>query len=146
MKKSRDTTNDPEAAGFRHVQARSAGAAERLLAEEGGALTAKRFASLLGVPVGEIKNFCRDRRMFSVPWKGRPRYPACQVHRSRLLPGLGDVLSVLLGQKKLSPLSVVLFFLTEAEALGDERPLDMLRRSQVDIVVRHAMLSWAEGI
>lgn len=146
MKKSRDSINQPEAAAFRRVKARSAGARERLLAEEGGTLTPTKFASVLSVPVGELANFCRDRRMFFVLWKGQRRYPAWQLHRSRLLPGLDCVLDALVGRHRYVPLSVVLFFLTPADALEGRRPLDLLRRSQVDDVVKHATLWFPEGL
>jgi hypothetical protein len=64
-------------------------------------------------------------------------YPAWQIHKGALLPGLDAVLKVL-REKKPSPAGLVLFFLTPAEALDNKRPLDLLRQGEAADVVRHA--------
>ena len=85
-----------------------------------------------------VQNYREQNKIFAVPRGTRNlRYPAWQIFKKELLPGLGETLAALAG-RKLSPFSVQLFFLTPAEALENERPLDLLRRSEVDAVVAQA--------
>ena len=72
-------------------------------------------------------------------WKRGVRnysYPAWQVHRGGLLPGLESVLRAL-GPKKLGPLEIADYLLSESDELGG-RPLDLLRKADVEPVVEHA--------
>ncbi len=135
-----ETTPDPEEAAFQRVRLRSIGAEERLMAEEGGMLSDAEFADTLGVRSrSTVQNYREQNRIFSVPQGVRNhRYPAWQIHRKALLPGLPEVLAVLVREHSLDPFNVALFFLTKADALEDERPLDLLRRGEIDEVVAHA--------
>ena len=121
---------------FQRVRMRSQGAEEKLLAEEGGVLSDAEFAEKLGVRSrSTIQNYREQNKIFAVPRGTRNLgYPAWQIFKKDVLPGLGETLGALAGGGP-DPFSVLLFFLTPAEALGDERPLDLLRRGDVEAVV-----------
>ena len=128
-----------EEIAFQRVKMRSEGVEERLLAEEGGALTDSEFAEKLGVASrSTIKNYREQNKIFAVPRGTRNLYyPAWQIYKKELLPDLEETLHVL-AEHELHPFSYVLFFLTPTEALEDERPLDLLRRNHAPTVIAHA--------
>lgn len=128
-----------EEIAFQRVKMRSEGVEEKLLAEEGGALSDAEFAEKLGVASrSTIKNYREQNKIFAVPRGARNLcYPAWQIHKKKLLSGLEETLRSL-ARRKLHPFGTVLFFLTEAEVLGDERPLDLLRRNEVAPVIAFA--------
>ena len=128
-----------EEIAFQRVKMHSRGVEEKLLAEEGGTLSEAEFAKKLGVGSRTtIKNHRKQCKIFAVPrGAGNLCYPVWQIHKRELLPGLQETLKAL-AKHKLHPFSSVLFFLTPAEALEDERPLDLLRRNEVAPVVAHA--------
>lgn len=124
---------------FERVRLRSIGTENQILEEEGGLVPDVKLAKLLGVSSRQtIHNYRVTGRVLAVPRGGRNfGYPAWQVHRGALLPGLPDTLKML-RKNKTSPLGCVLFFLTPAEALDDKRPLDLLRQGKTDEVHLHA--------
>jgi hypothetical protein len=132
-----EATSEEEA--FERVRLRSIGVGDDILSQEGGAVSDAALTKLLNVSSRQtIHNYREAGKLFAVARGERNNvYPAWQVYDHRLLPGLSDVLKIL-REKKVSPLGKVLFFLTPAEALAGERPLDLLRRSEVDEVVLHA--------
>jgi hypothetical protein len=96
------------------------------------------LAKRLSVSRSTVHNYREAGRIFALPRGPRNLvYPAWQVHEGRLLPGLEAVLKVLRGPRT-SPLGLLLFFLTPAEALDDRRPLDLLRAGESDAVMAHA--------
>lgn len=134
---ARGTTDT--AGAFEQVRLQSLGVEQEMLAEEGGMLSDAEFARQLGLKSRQTVHNYRDAgKIFALPKGARNfSYPAWQIHRGALLPGLGEVLAAL-RPKRLSPLAQVNFFLTEAEALDDQRPLDRLRAGAVAEVVAHA--------
>jgi len=124
---------------FERVRLRSIGTENQILDEEGGLLPDVKLAKLLGVSSRQtIHNYRERGQVLAVPRGGRNfGYPAWQVHRGALLPGFPDILKTL-RKNKTSPLGCVLFFLTPADALGDKRPLDLLRQGKTDDVHLHA--------
>jgi hypothetical protein len=128
-----------EEIAFQRVRMRSQGAEEKLLAEEGGVLSDAEFAEKLGVRSrSTIQNYREQNKIFAVPRGARNLcYPAWQIFKKDLLPGLGETLGIF-APAKLDPFSTMLFFLTPAEALDDERPLDLLRRGEVEAVMAQA--------
>lgn len=130
--------NSPRAA-YELVRLRSAGTELEILKEEGGCVSDAEFAKRLNVSSRQTVHNYRDKgKIFAVPVGARNFvYPAWQVYRNRLLPGLEAVLSVLRSQK-MSPVGLALFFLTPAEALDGDRPLDRLRRGEEQDVLLHA--------
>jgi hypothetical protein len=131
-------TEESPASAFEQLRLRSVGAERDLLAEEGGAVADAKFAQLLGVKSRQtVQNYRDAGRILAVPRGARNFvYPVWQVKNRELLPGLEPVLRAL--RPRTSPLGIVLFFLTPAEALEDKRPLDLLRKGKVDEVLEHA--------
>jgi hypothetical protein len=132
----------PEAApdaSFERVRLRSLGADDELHDAEGGGLSDAEFAARMKIKSREtIRQYREKHRIFG--WRKdlrSYRYPAWQIYRNQLLPGLDRVIAVLT-EKGLQPLSVISYFLTPSSDLGDTRPLDLLREGQVEAVVAHA--------
>jgi hypothetical protein len=127
------------AAALEQLHVRSLGVEQEMLGEEGGAVSDAELARMLGLKARQsVHNYRDSGKIFGVP-KGTRNYlyPAWQVHKGQVLRGLGDVLAVL-QSKRTTPLGVVNFFLTEAEALDGVRPLDLLRKGETAEVVAHA--------
>ena len=128
----------PDAA-FERVLLRSLGADTELRDAEGGGLSDAEFAECMGLGSREtIRQYRQKGRIFG--WfKGSRsyRYPAWQIHRKELLPGLAEVLAVL-REKGLHSLSIIGYFLTPSDGLDDVRPLDLLREGKIDQVVADA--------
>ena len=130
--------DEDRVAAFNRVRLRSIGADDDALAEEGGAVSDAALAKRLSVSRSTVHNYREAGRIFALPRGPRNLvYPAWLVHEGRLLPGLEAVLKVLRGPRT-SPLGLLLFFLTPAEALDDRRPLDLLRAGESDAVMAHA--------
>ena len=130
---------DAERKAFEVVRRRSIGVEHDVLSEEGGAISGGEFARRLGLKSRQtVQNYRRSGRIFGLPSGMRNLvYPGWQIRNRTLLPGLADTLRVL-HSRSTAPFSVALFFLTPAEALGNKRPLDLLRRGRTGEVVRHA--------
>jgi hypothetical protein len=126
-------------AAFERVLLRSLGADSELRAAEGGGLSDAEFAERLGLGSREtIRQYRGKGRIFGWLKGSRSyRYPAWQIHRQELLPGLAEVLAVL-NEKGLHSLSTIGYFLTPSDGLDDARPLDLLREGKVDEVVADA--------
>jgi hypothetical protein len=77
---------------------------------------------------GQIVGWKRGARNYS--------YPAWQIHKGALLPGLEAVREAL-GLKPTEALEITDYLLSESEELG-ERPLDVLRRGEIAAVIEHA--------
>lgn len=124
---------------FNRVRLRSVGAENKILEEEGGLVSDAQFASALGLKARQsVHNYRVAKKIFALPKGGRNFvYAAWQVHKRALLPGLEETLAVL-AKKRVTPIGIVLFFLTPAETLGEKRPLDLLRRGVVEEVILHA--------
>ena len=128
----------PDAA-FERVLLRSLGADSELRDSEGGGLSDAEFAERMGLGSREtIRQYREKGRIFGWLKGSRSyRYPAWQIHRKELLPGLAEVLAVL-REKGLHPLSIIGYFLTPSDGLDDVRPLDLLREGKIDQVVADA--------
>jgi hypothetical protein len=126
-------------AAFERVRLRSLDADAELRNAEGGGLSDAEFAARLGLASREtIRQYRVKGRIFGWPKGSRSyRYPAWQIHRSELLPGLDRVLNVLY-QKKLAPLAIISYFLTPSSGLNDVRPLELLREGKIKEVVADA--------
>jgi hypothetical protein len=128
----------PDAA-FERVLLRSLDADSELREAEGGGLSDAEFAERMGLSSREtIRQYRGKSRIFGWAKGSRSnRYPAWQIHRKELLPGLAEVLAVL-NEKQLHSLSIIGYFLTPSDGLDDVRPLDLLREGKVDEVVADA--------
>ena len=128
-----------QAASLNRVRLRSLGVEEELRELEGGGLSDAEFAERLGVKAREtVRNYREKGRIFAWAKDARNlRYPAWQIHKGALLPGLDQVLTVL-NKRSRSPFTIANYFLSESEELENKRPLDLLRSKRVDEVVAHA--------
>jgi len=126
-------------AEFEAARLDSVGVEEELLKAEGGGLTNIAFAKKLGLKSAEtVRTYRIAKQVFAWEKDQRNlRYPAWQIYRGKLLPGLREVLAVL-GDKNLPVLSIISFFLYPSEDLDGKSPLECLRANNVDGVIEHA--------
>lgn len=123
---------------FEIVRLRSLGVADEILNEEGGSVSGVEFEERLGIRSRKaIHNYREAGKIFALPRGSRNiAYPVWQIHSNELLPGLDLVLKKL-HLRSTTPFSIANFFLTPADAFEDERPLDLLRKGQLDEVLLH---------
>ncbi|MBM3505631.1 MAG: hypothetical protein FJX65_17410 [Alphaproteobacteria bacterium] len=106
-----------------------------MLKTEGGALSARQLADHLSItPQGLGRKRTRNQ-VFWLDVGDGYAYPAFQVGKSGLLPGIRKVLDAF---KINDPWMRVNFMLTGDRRLGGKRPIDLLRKGEVDDVVRAA--------
>lgn len=115
-----------------------------LLERAGGTLQAGEVATLLRVSrqavgkrrkAGTLLGLLVGRRGFE--------YPACQFVDGAVVDGLAEVLSAF--AEDVDPWMRLAFLVTGNHALGGEQPLDMLRRGEVEAVVRAARIYGEHG-
>jgi hypothetical protein len=126
-------------AAFERVRLQSLGADDELRNAEGGGLSDAEFARRLGISSREtVRKYRLNNTIFGYLKGLRTyRYPAWQIHHGQPLPGLDRVIGILL-HKRLQPLSMIGYFLTPSSDLDENRPLDLLRKGQVEAVVADA--------
>jgi DNA-directed RNA polymerase specialized sigma24 family protein len=113
---------------------------EAIIHAEGGTLTVDEVSRLLGVSRQAVDKRRRAGKLIALPFgHHRYEYPGWQFGASDVLNGIADVLAELPFD---DPWSQAAFFLGENSCLDGERPLDVLRRGDVDVVRRAA---WAMG-
>ena len=116
---------------------RGASAANELLDAEGGQISAEEFGGRVNVSRETVNHWRQQGRILG--WQRGARsysYPAWQVHQGGLLPGLESLL-LALRPKKLGPLEIADYILSESDELGG-RPLGLLRKADVEPVIEHA--------
>lgn len=134
------TTSRSENEAKKIVLTRGVLARKQLEFAEGGSLSAEEFASVLGRTRQGVDYLRREGLILA--WRttqGKWRYPAWQLTpEGRLLPGLRECLKALDTRSEWEP---VIFFLSQRESLGGERPLDLLRadrtKEAVAVAERH---------
>lgn len=109
----------------------------RILREDGGIVTAKEAATLLGLKTPQaIYGQVRERKLLAVPAGARGIWlPAWQFQDGKTLPGLRRVLQTL---PESDPWWNLLFFVSTNLGLGNRRPLDALKAGDIEAVVRAA--------
>jgi len=110
-------------------------AREALKNEEGGSLSTQETANLLGVSSKQavIDRYHKGHLLAWTEKQGALRFPAWQFNdHGQVYPGLEQTLSILGRNHALDPWAKVLFFLNHRESLNGERPLDLLRRQQLE--------------
>lgn len=109
---------------------------ERLLEAEGGAVSVAEAAALLHMTRQGVDKRRKEGRLLGLS-AGRREYlyPLWQFAESGTLPGLEDVLKAL---ASLDPWGQAAFILSGDARLGGARPLDLLRRGEVEPVVAAA--------
>jgi hypothetical protein len=126
-------------AEFEAARLDAVGADDELREAQGGGLTSSEFAKKLGIKSAEtIRTYRMNGDIFAWERDQRNyRYPAWQIYRGKLLPGLGEVLAIL-REKSLDALSTVAFFVYPSDDLEGKSPLDFLREKNVEAVIDHA--------
>jgi biotin operon repressor len=118
-------------------------AQRELLDAEGGTLSAAEIAKALGVTRQAIDKRRKAGQLLALEVGKRGYlYPAWQLAEPGLLPGLAQVLSSLPAD---SPWATARFFLSGNDRLRGRRPLDVLRKGDVDVVVRAAAAFGEQG-
>ncbi len=87
-------------------------------------LSTAEAAAMLDVDVSRIRQRIRERSLYGVEFEGEWRLPRFQFERSKVLPGLAEVLSAL--PAELNPLDVATWFLEpniDLEADEDAPPM-----------------------
>jgi hypothetical protein len=106
-----------------------------LLHAEGGTLSGEQVASALGISRQAVDKQRQRGRLLAVREGAAWRYPSWQLADGRVLAGLPGVLRILAGQ---SPWTTVAFLTSQNTRLGSRRPLDLLRRGNVEPVLKAA--------
>ncbi len=125
-------------ARLRGLQARDA-----LLAAEGGPLGAKEVGALLRISRQAVDKRRAANKLLAVEIGRRGYlYPAWQFAADGVLPGLEDILALL---EEHPPLAKIRFFLSGNHRLRGERPLDRLRRGDLEAARRAARVFGEQG-
>lgn len=114
---------------------RGAVAQRELLSGDGGALSSVEVATLLGVSRQAVDKRRKAGQLFAVELPRGYCYPAWQLTGTGVLPGIAEVLAAL---RHLDPWAQARFFVSGNARLGGKRPLDRLRRGDLDAVLRAA--------
>jgi hypothetical protein len=116
---------------------------EELLHSEGGVVGAPEMAALLGITRQAVDKRRKAGKLLAVAAGARRwLYPSWQVAEGGSLAGLEQALAAL---REWSPWARLGFLLGENVRLGGERPLDALRRGDVDRVLRAARAFGDQG-
>jgi hypothetical protein len=111
-------------------------AQKALLEAEGGVMGVAEVAERLGVSRQAVSKRREEGTLLAVKLGARrDLYPAWQLTRSGVLPGLRETLDAL---GDADPWAVMGFFLSGNARLGGERPLDRLRHKDIAPVLKAA--------
>lgn len=107
---------------------------QQLMEAEGGSLSSEETARLLRISKTAVLKRLTAGRLLA--WREErlqaARFPRWQFDKNgRVLPGLTRVLSCLQDDAGLDAWGMILFFLQTKSALGEKRPLDLLREGRV---------------
>jgi len=106
-----------------------------IITEAGGMLSISEAAKLLGVTRQAVDKRIRSHGLLAVNIGSQLAIPVFQINHGAVLCGLGKVLRAL---KVNDPWTRINFFLMKHPALTNRSPLDVLRRGDVQLVVRVA--------
>lgn len=99
-------------------------------------MSAEQVAHMLRTTLDAVEKCRQEGTLLGLPDDGEGCvYPTWQFDREQLVPGLGAVLQALQG---IGPWMRAAFMLTGDAHLNGERPLDVLRRGEIDAVVAAA--------
>ena len=111
--------------------ARTAEFQRSLLQRAGGALTVEQVRSLLGCDSGRsVREAVVARRLIAMDVAGIELFPAFQFDKDDVAPGIALVLSE---APNTSPWAILQFFVEGDEALGDDLPMDLIKRGPDEI-------------
>jgi hypothetical protein len=120
--------------------ARGLSVREKMAAEEGGSISADETARLLRFTKQSVLNMYHAGRILG--WRsekqGAVRFPVWQFVENRRLPGLEEVVARLSVGHLLDDWGKIGFFLQTHGSLNNRRPLDLLRKNRLDLVLKAA--------
>jgi hypothetical protein len=114
----------------------------RLVNIEGGTLSAGEVAQVLGITRQAVDKQRRGHKLLGLRVGQTWRYPAWQFVDGAPLAGLDRVLT---GLRDVSPWTVAAFIVGRHARLGGRRPLDLLRKGEVTLVVDAARAYGTHG-
>jgi hypothetical protein len=119
-------------------------ARQQILEAEGGTMTVSEVASLLGITRQAVEKRRKAGKLIALSLGKRGyAYPRWQFSSDGdLLPGLEDVFGDL---EEHSPMARTIFMLNPTIRLDGERPLDVIRRGQIDDARRAAQTYLEHG-
>ncbi len=109
-------------------------ARQQLAEAEGGSLSSEDVARLLRISKTAVLKRLEAGKLLA--WREErlqaARYPRWQFDQhGQVQPGLEEVLTILNQDERLDTWGKILFFLRDQGALGDRRPLDLLREGKL---------------
>ncbi len=130
--------DSPLAAAF----ARGKRAKEQILGACGGTLTSYEMAERLSVSPPTVYRWRTENKLFWMKPNGKIVYPKFQLTEGGLLQGIYAVLSAL---EVDDPWMQINFMLTGDFRLNQETPLSVLKRGEIEAVVRAARAFGSQG-
>jgi hypothetical protein len=120
--------------------ARGITARQKLIAAEGGSLSAEEAAQELGISKAAILK--RYQKGQLIAWReerqNAVRFPLWQFQDHKVLDGIEETLKLLNAGSRLDDFGRMLFFLSTRRFLGGKRPLDCLREGDLKKVLQAA--------
>lgn len=110
----------------------------RMIEQAGGAFDAEAVRKLLGhKTVQAVYKAARDRRLLMVEDNGAKLFPAFQFDGDTIRPAIPRILAAV---PDATGWALLQFLVSGDEGLGNERPIDLLKRDEADIarVIRFA--------
>jgi hypothetical protein len=133
--------NKPSGTGISAALLCGALARENLKNEEGGSISTEEARRFLG-GISKSMILERHKRGELLGWRetrqNAVRFPVWQFTADGILPGLKDVLAILRASPAVDDWGAIVFFLNKRSSLEQERPLDVLRRGDVEAVKKAA--------
>jgi len=120
--------------------ARGIPARRKLTEDEGGGISARQAALVLGISKQAILK--RYQKGQILGWReerqNAVRFPVWQFNDGKVLEGIEETLQVLNAGNRLDDFGRLLFFLSNHGLLGGKRPIDRLRKDEVAKVLQAA--------
>jgi hypothetical protein len=107
----------------------------KIVAAEGGSITCKEVAGLLGISEKSVIRRWRNYRLVGWTNGKTVRFPVWQFSNGKLLPGIQEALQIFRSDDHWR---VLIYFLGNRRSLAMKRPLDLLRCGEINKVIRHA--------
>ena len=124
------------------VRLRGAIARRELLEQDGGVLSPANVAELLGISRQAVGQRRSAGKLLGIEGSRGYVYPAWQFEENDLLEGFAEILEMLADD---DPWQQVVFFLSKDDAIGNRRPIDLLRQGKLDLVRRAARMHGEHG-
>ena len=124
------------------VRLRGAIARRELLEHDGGVLSPSSVAELLGISRQAVGQRRAAGKLLAVAGVRGYVYPAWQFDDANIVAGFEEILGLLADE---DPWTQFIFFVSEDDAAGGKRPLDLLRKGDIEPVRRAARMHGVHG-